>query len=433
MNEGLQIESLWEELGHGSPETRATYAALGIRLDDRWVTETDDRLLGRTRRHAPLPAYHFAEWLTWNWWRLRWEPFRSTQSWQLAHNMAAIGGGWIWPNLTIITDGSHLILRPVPTDPRSSEPLRYLSSRSLFANADSFEAAINDFVLRILDRLRGSDGRATNLGALWNELTTERADPRLSRFRKLEALLGWDPGEADDALIEQLEADSEEFGIGAVEELAANGAGERAPLTGLELIEIAGREGGGARPRDAATLGDGSHGFGPETPAWRRGVHAAKALRATEKLGDNAITDPVLCGLVGVIKGTTDRCTARAPISFELDGPAGASVIVLRSGLVNARRFDLARILGDRILEGRGAVLRPVTRSYTHRQKAQIGFAAELLCPVEALVAFSAQDLTEESYDDAADHFGVSTSVVRMQLLENRIIGCRNDQRLLQW
>ncbi|WP_213980490.1 hypothetical protein [Sphingomonas sp. dw_22] len=425
MGQHLQIEAHWERLEHGAPEERATYAGLGIHVGDRWATEVDDVLAGRTGRHVYLPAYRLAEWLTWNWWRLRWEPFRSTQSWRLAHNMAAIGGGWIWPNAAVITDGNHVILRPIPTLPRSSEPLRYLSSLPLLVTAHDFEAAIDNFVIRVLDQLRGSELGATNLRDLWDELIAERSDPKLSRFRKLEALLGWDPGEADDALIEQLEADSEELGIGAVEELAANGAGERAPLGRAELMEIAGREGIGARLGDAATLGHGYQGPDPQTLSWWRGVHAATALRAADKLGDDVVTDDRLCEMAGVMRGATDRRIGGVPISFELN----PSVIVLRSGSGSARRFDLARILGDRNMERTEESLRPITRGRTDRQNAQIGFAAELLCPVEALKTFLADDLTEETYDDAADRFGVSTDIVRMQLLANHILGRRDDQR----
>ncbi|WP_019832404.1 hypothetical protein [Sphingomonas sp. PR090111-T3T-6A] len=421
MDEGLQIESLWEGLEYGPPETRATYAALGIRAGDRWVTEIEDRLAGRTRRHAPLPAYHFAEWLTWNWWRLRWEPFRRTSSWELAHKTATIGGGWIWPNITIVTDGEQILFDPVPTEPGPGQPLRYLSSLPLSVSAADFETAIDDFVRRVLERLRVSEVGATNLADLWQALTVERADPRLARFRKLEALLGWDPGEADDALIEQLEAESEELGTEAIEELAADGPGERAPLDRMELVGLVNRNGISARSGDAATLGDGYRESCGETSAWRQGVRAARALRALEKPGD-VVTDDLLCGMTGVMKGATAASATGAPLSFELNEPGARSNIVLRSRYRNGRRFDLARIFGDRILEKNGEPLRPVTRSRTHRQKAQIGFAAELLCPIESLVTVLAGDLAEDAYEDAADHFGVTARVVELQLLGNRII-----------
>lgn len=426
MDEDLQIESLWEGLGYGSPETRATYAALGIRVGDRWATQIEDRLAGRTRRHAPLPAYHFAEWLTWNWWRLRWEPFRRTTSWDLAHRTATIGDGWIWPNITIVTDGEQIILDPVPTEPRSGQSLRYLSSLPLSVSAANFETAIDDFVGRVLERLRVSEVGATNLADLWQALAVERADPRLARFRKLEALLGWDPGEADDAMIGQLEAESEELGIEAIEELAADGAGERAPLGRAELIELVSGNGISAQSGDAATLGEGYREACRESSAWRRGVRAARVLRALEKLGDDVVTDDRLCELAGVMKGAAASSATRAPLSFELSEPAARSNIVLRSRHRNGRRFDLARILGDRILEKNGKQLRPVTRSRTHRQKAQIGFAAELLCPIESLVTVLAGDLAEDAYEDAADHFGVTAGILELQLLANRIIE-RND------
>ena len=431
MDQGLRIETLWEGLEFGSPETRATYAALGIRVGDRWVTEIEDRLAGRTRRHSSLPAYHFAEWLIWNWWRLRWEPFRRTSNWDLAHKTATIGGGWIWPNITIVTDGERIILDPAPTEPRPSQPLRYLSSQSLSVSATDFETAIDDFVGSVMERLNVCGVGSTNLADLWQALAVERADPRLARFRKLEALLGWDPGEADDALIEQLEAESEELGAEAVEELAAEGAGERAPLGRAELVELVNRNGISGQSGDAAVLGDGYRESRMETSAWRRGVRAARALHALEKLGDDVVTDDRLCELAGVMKRAAAASATGAPLSFELSEPAARSNIVLRSRHRNGRRFDLARILGDRILEENGEHLRPVTRSRTHRQKAQIGFAAELLCPIESLVTVLAGDLAEDAYEDAADHFGVTAGIVELQLLGNRIIERRDTLKSL--
>ncbi|MDB5692613.1 MAG: hypothetical protein JWO81_1676, partial [Alphaproteobacteria bacterium] len=106
----LAIETNWELLERGSPEERATFAALGIRFGDVWLSEAEDLFVGRTRRAVYLSAYRLAEWLSWNWWRLRWEPFRTTESWNLAHRLSTIGGGYVWPNVRIASDGERILL-----------------------------------------------------------------------------------------------------------------------------------------------------------------------------------------------------------------------------------------------------------------------------------------------------------------------------------
>ena len=36
------------------------------------MTEAEDAFVKRVRKEVYLSAYRLAEWLAWNWWRLRW-------------------------------------------------------------------------------------------------------------------------------------------------------------------------------------------------------------------------------------------------------------------------------------------------------------------------------------------------------------------------
>jgi hypothetical protein len=92
----LKIEADWETLERGSREERACFAALGIQYGDVWLTRADDSFVNRLRDKVHLSAYRLAEWLAWNWWRLRWEPKSSRNQWALAHRMTTIGGGYVW-------------------------------------------------------------------------------------------------------------------------------------------------------------------------------------------------------------------------------------------------------------------------------------------------------------------------------------------------
>ena len=101
MQPALSITADWERLNEGSPEERACFAALGILCNNQWLTEGRDGFVNRIRTGPLVSAYHMAEWLAWNWWRLRWEPQSNAPDWVFAHRMATIGEGYVWPNITM--------------------------------------------------------------------------------------------------------------------------------------------------------------------------------------------------------------------------------------------------------------------------------------------------------------------------------------------
>jgi hypothetical protein len=334
--------------------------------------------------------------------------------------MATIGGGYVWPNVTIVSDGARVILNPVPTQSRPSEPLRYISSVPVLIDAANFEAGVSSFIERVIAQLRPVGD--TNLHAVWQSVREETSDGATARFRKLEAMLGWDPGEASDALIARIESEASDLGEGAVEELAANGRGEQVPLGRDDIVAMAQRVGIFADPRDAVRLTNHRFRLRDDVPAWLRGASAARALR--EQLGSEEayISNQRLCTLAGISQGAADYHPDGAPISFELNETAREGKIVLRARNPNSRRFDITRILGDLVVERTTGRLRPVTRSGTYRQKMQRSFAAEFLAPIDGLTAFLKGDFSEESLEDAADYFGVSDFVVRLQLVNNHVI-----------
>ena len=61
----------------------------------------------------------------------------------------------------------------------------------------------------------------------------------------------------------------------------------------------------------------------------------------------------------------------------------------------------------------------------TARQQYQKAFAAELLCPIDALTAFLEDDYSDVAIDEAAGHFGVSPMAVNALLANNNILARR--------
>lgn len=204
MDSDLTIETDWEHSEAGTPEERASFAAVGIRSGNLWLTEAEDAFVNRIRQKVYLSAYPLAEWLAWNWWRLRWEPRRYSHEWAMAHRMSTIGGGYVWPDITVISDGERLVLIPAPTRPRPAEPLRYICQTPTVVRASIFEDAVDALVLRVLGQLRAESVATSNLANIWTDLIQERRSPELALRRKFEALLGYEVDETNGDLIERL-------------------------------------------------------------------------------------------------------------------------------------------------------------------------------------------------------------------------------------
>ena len=376
------------------------------------------------REQANLPAYLLAEWLAWNWWRLRWEPCphrssphseSSYPSWDTAHCMKSIGDGWIWPNITIDSDGANVTLRALPEDRSQLSPVSYVSHREEIVLAESFEKGVATFVDKVLERLDEHPSlEEIALPDVWQDLKSEWVDPQKSLYRKLEACAGFGPDEAPEGLVDRLIQQCDRFRREAVSEVALDD-----PSILSSVQDIARNVG---EEISAEGLLSRSQGLDSEkAPAseslrpWKEGFDAAQSLR--EELGyTSKISDRDLAGLCGITQSTFLRKSKVPSLSFVFD-----KSLVLQSYSRQSRRFGAARLLGDRLLAGeyQSEILRPATRSHTYRQKRQRAFAAQLLCPIIPLRDFLRDDVSEERRQDAAQYFGVSQATVTFQLINN--------------
>lgn len=421
MPAGLEIELMPERLDEGTPEERACFGLFTIRAGEADLTGGMDSFIAAYRPGPLVSGYHAAEWFAWNWWRLRYEPRSQAPDWWRAHRMTAIGEGYVWPNLTIFSDGVRTALLAEPSVRPDAKPFRYLGSHPCVLPSGTFETALDTFIPRILGRLRDQGVGDTNLDRLWRDVLAERADPDQARRRRLEALLGRDADAVEDTAVEQLVADSASLGENAVEELAAEHARGGALLTATDLEQLTLRSGIDASPRDTVRLAAGTRlPSGPEVPAWLMGAEAARALRAQENLGEATIVNAKLVELAGTQARALHRHADKAPVSFALDRDAIHGRVVLRSGWTAGRRFDLARLLADRVVPGTSGRLHAATRAYTYRQKMQRAFAAELLSPFEAVDAMLGGDYSAEAQAEAAEHFQVSERTILTLLVSHR-------------
>lgn len=423
----LEITAEWERLEHGPSEERACFGAVGVLTNDGFLTRVEDELNGQVRDKAYLSAYDLAEWFAWNWWRQRWESRSVVPDWDVVHRMGSIVGGYVWPDITVVSDGERVSLMARPTRRHEAVPLHCLSSADVSMRMAEFDNAVSDFVERVLGRLHSQHLDETNLKAIWADIRSENAGVVTATRRRIEARLGLEPDAADEGLLDRLIEDSRYLGACAVEEIAAMSAGRGFVPTKEEIMEIARRSGAAARPGDAVRLDAKAHlSRVGHVSAWRRGTEAARMLRTQERLGASPVPSSRLAEMVGVSPGALEWSQETAQFSFGLDHEGDEGRIVLRPRTGIGRRFDLARLLGDRMTDDADERLFPATPMHTYRQGFQRSFAAELLCPFDALEEALDGDYGDESREDAAEHFMVSPLVV-----DNVLAGHAHIQRTI--
>ena len=449
MSEKLTISLSKEGIDSGSPEEKATFGLFEITANDQLLTVGED-LENRSLVHGPhVPGYPIAEWLIWNWWRIHWEGSRphgkenedSTLEWELAHRMTTIGDGYAWPDITILSDGPYVDLRSEPTRDTGKVLFRYIgAARPQRVTAGIFDAEIDGFVADVLARLDDCGLHDTNLHRLWNDLEAERNDVELARFRRLEAQLGCDPDEVDETEIHQRLADANGIGEEALGELAAEAALSGGALAQMmwtkDFAQAAKQYGFDLRPRDAVALTDpGEMPHWGKAPAWRVGQCAARMVRDQELLDGHRLDDARLAEMAGTNSDVVSRNDRRFEgMTFAL-GSNDSARLALRSKWDTGRRFELARLIGDRLLgtcaNWLGEPLLPATRAHSYRQRAQRAFAAELLSPFAAVEEMLAGDYSEDRQRDVAEYFSVSEWTIRTQLLNHGRITREEASELL--
>jgi hypothetical protein len=352
-------------------------------------------------------------------------------SWRQAHETASIGGGWLWPRLTFDSDGQTVAVRFSGSEATVTEPVSFVGDEDeQFVSAQSFEQGVDSFVREVISHLRRNQLSPDTVRRMWDELQDERKDPKLTTYRRFEALLGHNPDEADHQVIDQLTKDRAILGKQATNEIAADvPLTTGVAMTADSLLGVARQSGFdiGDSNRGSSPMTDNTMTLmetdqpGPLVP-WQIGRNAAKALRRSERLGERPITDRLLCEMCGLPSGAfTKSSTVKPPMAYTLSSRK-VQRIVFRARVPTGRRFDAARLLGDKLLVRNGEPLQPATNTRTFRQKMQRAFAAELLCPFDALVARLEGDHSDESIEEAAKKFRVSPMLVATCLENNGML-----------
>lgn len=437
----LHIEISQHTSTYGSAAERAAFGQLEVSVRGETLTGLLSQVAGgHNPEHSWGPyvsGYHLAEWFATHWWRLRWEPSRrwapreylsnEEYTWDLAHKMSAIGEGYIWPNITFNCDGYLCEVVSERTIDKST-PIEYLGAKKAHVSAGAWECAVDQFVSHVLSLLDDANLPDTELHAIWKELNDERDDAGLSAYRRIEALLGFDVDEGEEAYIEAAVRDAEELGTEAINELATGTGRDR--MSASDIRSVSDTAGFAVNPKDGVSFSPSNL---PEVSpwgqvdAWRIGKQFAHSIRQEASLSEGPVSNKALASLAGTSPSTIEHVASSVPISW-VYAPDGAQArVVLRGRSTTGRRFDMARVVGDQVFGHARCVsdepLSPATRSYSYRQKAQRAFAAELLCPWHAIEGYFEDGFDDDSIDQVAARFQVSERVVENVLDNNRIDG----------
>ena len=436
MSKQFKIDFEWIPRDFGDPVDRHSLARISIEAGGMSVTDVDDLHAKTVRSDIRVSAFDFAAWLVANWWRLRWEAGSvnpangGSISWEMSHKIGAAGNGYLWPDMEFSSSGDSVHVRAWRTRPGSTHSLRFLNEIDVYVPAGDFESEVGKFVDAVVSRvvcLGGASEKSRELEAAWHELGEEIRDPSRSFARAMEARMGFEPEEADPALLESLREAATLVGRCAMEELTASS--KKNTIKDFELLQERFAEPSSAQTLDIPptvrniTVDATVDGRQP----WAKAEEVARMVRREWSLGDKPIRSRRLAELCGVpvswIKKPSDVDRIPIPAGLRAHDDPVAVKAILKKRHSNARRFALARIIGDHLVTADDEGMLPVTDAATDRQRFQRAFAQEFLCPFDALRNFLEDgDLDDDLMEEAAHHFEVSEIAIRSILVNKGML-----------
>ena len=403
------------------PKGSDDVAEISLRVGDRVISRIADTEKQTVRDYFRASSTGLALWLADNWWRLRWETIRDSRfpsvDWRLRHELNSASGGALWPPVMIFSVGDRIAFAPSVGKNVVNGPQSYFEFNVGMVAAGEYELELDRLFKAVLEHCaRTVDGKA--LKALLEQLATERQDPELAAWRRLEACLGFDPDAAPDEVIDALVELDDVAGEDGVEEAAHAQPGPKSAQS-LSLAIAATRE--SEVEIDLSLAGSLKRGWNLPRYAspWQMAEAAAMELRSIigvpRGLLKHDIFEDVFKARWHDLKSAT--ATARnLPYGARINGEK-KSRVALQTLKSYDRRFELARQFGDVVWQKESG-FGIISRSKTDRQKFQRAFAHALLCPFDDLQrVLDVNDPTPEAMQVAARMFGVHPSVVRNQLI----------------
>lgn len=412
------------------PEVADTVARLALHVGSHNLMRNEDAWSRDPQEAILASAYPLALWFASSWWRLHWEPLPPdrvppTVEWRMAHELAAAGHGFVWPQVLFAADGQYMRIWAVASRPDTRQSLRYLTGleRPTYVSLDDFGRGIEALITATLERLDTRNHRENDLRILWDLVCEDRANAKSAAYRRVEAEFGFEPDEAPEPFMAAALQLRQILGPSLSEVAAVYGKGTGGPTEIEALIEAPGVPGKPSDPRASGPIATWARG---SVRPWEEAVHAARSVRAALGNTEGPLEEEVLYDLLGIAAGdmaSWSPPTQRTKAVLAKPLSHGRYQFVPRRGHVTSRRFDLARLFSDYLLPeaARGSWLASSDLG-TARQQYQKAFAAEFLCPIQALNAFLENDYSDGAIEEAAGHFGVSPLAAKALLTNNAIL-----------
>ncbi|MBN1296795.1 hypothetical protein JXA80_08430 [bacterium] len=420
----LELHQQWTGYDFGAPEVRSTMAQFRIIVDGINLAGNENTWSQSVQDHILVSTYPLADWMLQSWWRLLYEPIphgnKPDIAWRMSHELGSAGHGFVWPKILFVSDGENVHIWASPSTGAAGQSVRYLNGLPTPASIPltEFERTLTDFVSTVVERLETVRVPDTHLSALFSLVVDEGRDDKTRLYRKLEALLGFDPDESPPHVMERAINMCSRYGEETLFELAPV-YGARSGREPLETVEeFANLRGITGYP--SFNTGREQYDVSTSRAPWTLAVHDAHRLRSEIGITSDPIDNATLADLLGMPPTEVDSGEVTPSIDVSVGIPIAEKKIkyLPRKRHPISRRFELARYIADFIYVGADRWLAN-TDVGTARQKYQRAFAAEFLCPINALVGFLNDDYSEEAIIDAADRFSVSERTIESLLVNN--------------
>lgn len=405
------------------PRGSEDVAEIYLRSGESVISKIRDAETLKDRDFFRASATSVALWFADNWWRLRWETHPNVKGasvpsadWRLRHELNSANGGSMWPSLMIYSVGNRLVFAPSRAKKLVAGPHNYLPFKMSVVAADAYEAELDNFFQSVIEHCaKAMDGHA--LKELISQISTERDDPELAAWRRLEACLGFDADEAPEEVINSLVELESVAGEDGVEEAAHAQPGDKSAEYLSEVIHATEKSELQVDLSLAKIIREKIEDFQNMTP-WQMAQDAAAHLR---KILGVEVGEFKNESFADTFKTRWEDLKSASATCRQLKygariGDEKKAHISLQFSSESDRRFELARQFGDAIWQ-RDANFGIVSRSKTDRQKFQRAFANNLLCPIDSIQNIISDATDSLSINEASRQLNVRSSVIRNQLV----------------
>jgi len=449
----LKIRWEWEPAESiRTPEHRATWARIEIKVGSDFVTLVEDRGSGSSRRSIYCPLYPLAEWVAYNWWFLQADTRPSSflaQDGVLAalasrplpaplrehHSIRASGDGFAWPDLLIVPDDGETRLAWGDDSAHSSRwPIRFLTRGDHRVRSEQVQRELEVLVTETLTRLAEQGITGTVLEKEWAAI--QQTDPDEAEYCRAAARLGLDPysdaepyeqdiiqaaqtlgGQVLTDFLNAVSPDHIGRALAWISSLrpaiegrqAKSGSTDLAEVPSLDAEVIQELRAAARRPTASAS-----------TFPWVVGYEQARVIRG-EIAPDNKRRLDVNRYVRAITRKSPDVSLQALGAGANTNHPRPI-VVMGQNRPATSTRFTLSRALWHYIWDD--APLFMVTAAHTYRQRVERAFAAELLAPAEGIAQFlesPPEAASQEELEQIAQRYGVSSMVIEHQLRNHLI------------